>query len=290
MKYIFNIWARNGAMNSLPVFTAFQKGAAEQGWKISYNEDRGGVDVIWSVLWRGRMYGNKQIWERAKKNNRPVVVLEVGALDRNNTWKLGVGGVNNDAYFGEKGNNSDRANKLGLELKPWRTNRKGSILIAGQHNNSAQWSSPSAQTQWTMDCLHTIRQHTKKKIILRQHPRCPVRYSNLPTNTFVQTPKRIKGTYDDFDFDISKAYAVVNWSSNPGIIAAMNGVPVFTGPSSLASEVGNLDVNNINSPATPDRRQWLNDLAYTEWTTEELSTGYPIFRLTNYIKDAIIKV
>jgi hypothetical protein len=290
MKYTFNIWSHHGAMNSLPVFTAFQKGAQRQGWKISYNEDRGGIDVIWSVLWNGRMYRNKKIWETAKKNNQPIIVLEVGALHRNKTWKMGVGGINNDAYFGERNNNRERADRLGLELKPWKTNKKGSILVAGQHNNSGQWDNQSAQEQWTMDCLHTIRKHTKKTIVLRQHPRCSIRYSNLPTNTVLQIPKKIPGSYDDYDFNISKAYAVVNWSSNPGIIAAINGVPVFTGPSSLASDIGNSDLNDINNPATPDRRQWLNDLAYTEWTTEEISTGWPISRLTSYINNVNIKV
>jgi len=275
----FNLHKKYGALNSKPVFEAFEKGIKRLGYKT----DKNGIDVIWSVLWNGRMAANKAIWERAARERRPVIVLEVGALQRNKLWKMGVGGVNNDAYFGPRANDRQRADKLGLTLDPWRTN-DGPILFACQHNNSAQWNSPASQERWTTETIETIRKHTDRQIILRQHPRCPIRFKNLPANTILQLPKKIPNTYDDYDFDVSRAYAVINWSSNPGIIAAMRGVPVFTSFSSLAWSVANLDVNKINNPDTPDRRQWLNDLAHTEWTTEEIATGEPIARLTSVLK------
>ena len=275
----FNLHKKYGALNSKPVFEAFEKGIKRLGYKT----DKNGIDVIWSVLWNGRMAANKAIWERAARERRPVIVLEVGALQRNTLWKMGVGGVNNNAYFGPRANDRQRADKLGLKLDPWRTN-DGPILIACQHNNSAQWNSPTSQERWTTETIETIRKHTDRQIILRQHPRCPIRFKNLPANTILQLPKKIPNTYDDYDFDVTRAYAVINWSSNPGIIAAMRGVPVFTSFSSLAWSVANLDVNKINNPDTPDRRQWLNDLAHTEWTTEEIATGEPIARLTSVLK------
>ena len=61
----------------------------------------------------------------------------------------------------------------------------------------------------------------------------------------------------------------------------MAGVPVFVGPDSLAYDVGNSNLAKINNPSMPDRTQWLNDIAYTEWTIEEISTGFPIKRLTS---------
>jgi len=275
----FNLHKKYGALNSKPVFEAFEKGIKRLGYKT----DKNGIDVIWSVLWNGRMAANKAIWKQAARERRPVIVLEVGALQRNKLWKMGVGGVNNDAYFGPRANDRQRADKLGLTLDPWRTN-DGPILFACQHNNSAQWNSPASQERWTTETIETIRKHTDRQIILRQHPRCPIRFKNLPANTILQLPKKIPNTYDDYDFDVSRAYAVINWSSNPGIIAAMRGVPVFTSFSSLAWSVANLDVNKINNPDTPDRRQWLNDLAHTEWTTEEIATGEPIARLTSVLK------
>ena len=89
------------------------------------------------------------------------------------------------------------------------------------------------------------------------------------------------GSYDDYDFAVQDAYAVINWSSNPATHAVLEGIPVFVGPSSLAYDVGNTDLSKINNPSKPDRQQWLNDLAYTEWTTKEISEGKPLLRLTS---------
>ena len=137
---------------------------------------------------------------------------------------------------------------------------------------------------WVLNTIDTIRKRTDMDIVWR-----PLQSSNLPgiehefKNVRREQPNQIKDTYDDFDFDCTGAYAVVNWSSNPATEAVMNGVPVFVGPSSLAYDVGNEDLNTIGMPKRPDRTQWLNDIAYTEWTLEEIAQGKPLNRLTSYL-------
>ena len=77
-------------------------------------------------------------------------------------------------------------------------------------------------------------------------------------------------------------WATVSHSSNPGIHSCIAGVPSFVSSHSLAYPVAN-DINllhNIETPLTPDRSQWLNDYAYTEWTIKEISDGIPLKYLT----------
>ena len=78
-------------------------------------------------------------------------------------------------------------------------------------------------------------------------------------------------------------WATISYSSNPGIHSIINGIPAFVGPSSLAYDVGNdIDfLHDIEKPLTPDRQQWLNDYAHTEWTVQEISQGIPLNLLTN---------
>ena len=45
----------------------------------------------------------------------------------------------------------------------------------------------------------------------------------------------------------------------------------------------NKDFTTIGMPKRPDRTQWLNDIAYTEWTLEEIAQGKPLNRLTSYL-------
>ena len=36
------------------------------------------VALIWSVLWFGKMSANKRVWDHFRKQNKPVVVIDVG--------------------------------------------------------------------------------------------------------------------------------------------------------------------------------------------------------------------
>jgi hypothetical protein len=94
-------------------------------------------------------------------------------------------------------------------------------------------------------------------------------------------PTPIQGTYDNFDYDqcLKTAWAVINHNSGPGAQAVLAGVPAFVNSTSLAAPVGNLDLSRINDPARPDRTAWLEQLAHTEWYTEEIASGLPLGRL-----------
>jgi hypothetical protein len=93
----------------------------------------------------------------------------------------------------------------------------------------------------------------------------------------------IKGSYDDYDLQYKDAWSVVNWSSNPGVQAVREGVPAFVGSSSLAHDVALQDLTQIENPLMPDRQQWINDLAHTEYTIAEIAQGIPLNNLTQYM-------
>ena len=226
------------------------------------------------------MEPNKRIWQEFHRQNKKVLVIEVGNIKRNITWKVGINGINRKADFGQMGNGPDRANKFNLKYSPWRT-AGDHILICSQHDKSEQWKDMPPLNQYLHETIDKIREHSKRKIIIRTHPRCPVQL-NLKHESQVgmQVPKQIKDSYDDFDFDLTNCWAVVSESSNPGITAVLNGIPAFVGKDSLAYDVGNTDFSHIEDPKMPDRQQWLQDYAYTEWTTEEIAEGLPFSRLT----------
>jgi hypothetical protein len=279
----FSLWTQYGALNSKPVFDAFRTGARLLGYDCVDNSDNADVDVIWSVLWNGRMANNKAIWDRAMAQSKPVVVLEVGGIKRGTTWKVGLNGINRSGYFGDSNNNADRAASLGLSFKPWRTNGEY-ILIAGQHDKSLQWQGMPRMSNWVINTITEIRKHSDRPILFRPHPRCPLPHIEHEfKNVRRQDPRHVKGTYDDFDMSFSNIYATVSYSSNPGIHSVLEGVPAFVGPASLAYDAANdIDfLHDINNPYMPDRTQWLNDYAWTEFTVEEIATGLPLKRLTS---------
>ena len=279
----FSLWRQYGALNSRTVFDAFASSLLDAGHVVSDNDISSDVDVIWSVLWNGRMAGNERIWKDNKLKQKPTIVLEVGGIQRGTTWKVGLNGINRDAYFGPVGNDSVRADNLGLSLKPWRTTGKY-ILICGQHEKSQQWELMPNMTAWLGNTINNIRQYTDMDIVWRPHPRYPVQYVEQDFKDVIrQTPNKLESTYDDYDFNVRDAWATVCESSYPGSHSIIAGIPAFVSNSSLAYDAGN-DISfmhDIGNPYMPDRRQWLNDYAHTEYTLSEISAGLPLKHLTS---------
>jgi hypothetical protein len=76
--------------------------------------------------------------------------------------------------------------------------------------------------------------------------------------------------------DLHDAWCVISYNSSPGVVSAVEGVPVFVlDPArSQASEVANTDLRNIENPNREfDREQWLRRLAMSHWRLDELRNG-----------------
>jgi len=78
----FSLWRQYGALNSQPVWDAFEHSVIQAGHEVVHNHPNSDVDVIWSVLWHGRMTRNREIWKRAQKNNKPIIVQH----ERSQQW------------------------------------------------------------------------------------------------------------------------------------------------------------------------------------------------------------
>ena len=71
--------------------------------------------------------------------------------------------------------------------------------------------------------------------------------------------------------------------------SVFNGVPVFVSESSLCYEVGNPNYESLNNPIKPDRQQWVNKLAYTEWWIDEIREGIPWKRIKKQLEEKYFK-
>ena len=113
----FHLYRKHGALNSPPIFNAFENGIKVSGHMISNDENS--IPVIWSVLWNGRMAPNEKIYRHAIKNNLPIIIIEVGNLKRGITWRISCNHINRLGYFGNQDNlDFDRPKNLGIFLKP----------------------------------------------------------------------------------------------------------------------------------------------------------------------------
>ena len=270
----FRIHKENGALNSVPIFAALEQGIYKNGFSVvSHGQD---VDVIWSVLWNGRMQRNQAIYNQCRELKKPVLIVEVGNLKRGETWRISIDHIHGSGIFGNTINlNENRATHLGVNLKPVQLKRNEKILIACQHERSLQWEGQLPLAEWTRQKITEIRQFTDRPVVVRQHPRSAF-ILNFP-GVVVETPKKIIGTYDDFDIDYNY-HCVVNHNSGPAVQAAINGIPVICDQTSLAFPVSD-SIENIDNVTLPSREDWFLKLCHTEWTVEEIAAGIPINRL-----------
>jgi len=266
------------ALNSGPVLDAVLQGCNAHGVSTVANSMDADAAIIWSVLWHGRMQPNKKIYDHYRSLNKPVIIVEVGALYRNTTWKIAVNNITAQGYYGHQDNlDWDRPKKLNIGLSnPTIKNPK--IIVALQHALSLQVESIGDITSWATKTVEALQQVTDRPIIVRPHPRSKI---VLPPNINVELPCKLNNTYDSFDMHYD-CHAIVNYNSGIGIQAAINGVRPVVDSSSLAAPMG-ISLADIEKPYTVDRDSWLVQICHTEYTVEEIQKGLWLKR-TNIIQ------
>lgn len=242
--------------------------------------------LIWSVLWYGKMSANKRVWDHYRAQNKPVIVIEVGGLIRNTTWKLGINGINREANFAIPDIvGSERRKLLGIELQPWKDEGEY-ILITGQHACSEQWSDMPVMDRYYRDTIQQIREFSDKPIVVRSHPRYRESlHFNCDMNWYKDNgitwniPKHIQQSYDSFDLEymLKHTHYTVSHSSNAGISSIINGVPAVVSKSSLAYDMG----STHDALRYMDREEWLNKLCYVEYYPDEIQDQWR--RLRNFV-------
>ena len=267
------------ALNSIPVLQAVLDSLRGAGHTIEPNSMDADAAVIWSVLWAGRMAQNHEVWVRYRESGRPVIVVDIGALYRGETWKIALNSITANGYYGHTENlDWDRPQRLGINLAV-NLSRNPRIVIAAQHQKSLQVAGLVSMESWILEQIDKIKTVTDRPIVIRPHPRSALdvsRFKNI-TNVTVEQPQHIADTYDSYNLTFD-CHALVNHNSGPGIQAALAGTRPIVDSSSLAYPVS-IDLKNIEQPYDIDRDQWLVEICHTEYTVKEIEQGLWIQRL-----------
>jgi len=162
---------------------------------------------------------------------------------------------------------SDRWHKyFNKSIKPWRTGNK---VIVCPPTGAMEWMFDTHD--WLNTTVDALKQKTDREIVVRDKPMNPQvkRIDGVTTiNGFVKT------TQDNpLSEDLADAYCVVTLNSGVGVTAIIEGIPVVCGPECAAFPVSNT-LDAIEDLQTFDRQPWLNSLAHSQFTLEEMASGY----------------
>jgi len=251
------------------VLRAFHEGCgASKTLVTDWHYEPSDIAVIFGV-YKSRVpvsWPRGRIFSQQRNNNLDVIVLETGYINRgdgeNHHYAAGFNGLNGRADFRAVGMPDDRARLLGTSLKPWRA--KGNhVILCGQvpwdasvdHSDHLSWLSATSQE---------LQKRTKRKVIFRPHPL--VKHLDKIIES--------KWTTGPLADALEGAHAVVTFNSNAGVESTILGVPaICMDEGSMIWNIGSRTLNEIENPKMLDRAQWLNDLAYKQWTLDEMRAG-----------------
>lgn len=206
-------------------------------------------------------------------------------FQENKHQRVGVNGfLNRDALFGEdRDYPDDRLKQLGINYQGWKKNNGNKIVVALQLAGDASLRHNNIN-EWCKDTVDTLRKYTDRPIEIRTHPGVSAKGWGNHDELFRDL---LFGNYKNVSFvngreiawqdQILDAYCVVAYTSGLTIDAVVNGVPVIAcDEGNFAWNIGERKLSNIeNLLLAPDQQvhQWLKNLAYCQWTPEEMTSG-----------------
>lgn len=174
-----------------------------------------------------------------------------------------------------------------IEIKDWHQPGSAILLLLQRPGDSSLKNliaKHGTYDSFLKNTLTEIRKNTDRKIIIRLHParvdkqleiinRCNLKNIELSqNNTGAGLLNGGVGLYEDFN----RAWAVVGFNTNALTESACEGLPTFSlCSSSMAWPVSNKSLTTLEKPDVFDRQQWLNNLAYCQWRTDEIEQGLP---------------
>lgn len=220
------------------------------------------------ALFYGLAEGLRRVLDDYVSADRKAVYIDLGYWGRRKKsrydgfHKMSVNGRHPTAYFQKRIHPADRFERLGVPILPWRESGRH-IIVAGMSGKGA-YAEGHAPEQWERETIARLRQLTRRPIVYRPKPN-------------YLTARPIPGSIFQRDVPLEEAligaHAVVCHHSNVAVDAILAGVPAFCAKG-VAMPMCAPDLSMIEHPAMPDgREQWAADLAYTQWSVEEMKLG-----------------
>ena len=174
----------------------------------------------------------------------------------------------------------DRLERLSVEPATRKRVKGQAILVVGQvGGDSAHGMGTSRFRDWAEASIRTLRALTDGRIVWRCHPED--RYRIEGADGFSDPAE------ESLADALERSWLVVTWNSTAGLEAMIAGLPVIAeGPAVYSSLAWRLNQWSRVVPADPDElSRLLARLAYTQWSLEEIATGFP---LDHVLRDTVL--
>ena len=238
---------------------AFAAGLQRLGYQINYPKTVGPDDVL--VLWNRKPRTEGDI-RRFHAAGARVLICENGYIGQDakgqQLYAIALDGHNGSGRWEVGG--PERWHERGIDCKPWQAEKRGHIVVFAQRGiGSKDMASPN---QWDSRTAGALRVETGREVIIYSHPGLPACHPRIA---------------DEVARQVEGAYCVVVWASARGVRALVEGVPVvYHAPHWIAGKAAS---HGVLTRRMGDRLPAFVDLAWAQWTLEEIAAGVPFTRL-----------
>jgi hypothetical protein len=197
-------------------------------------------------------------------------------------WRVSVNGHQPLDYVKKATNDRDRADGMELSFAPWRKPRGESIVVDGASGKHHYFHAPASITRETLDAyahkisvdlIERLRQISQRHIIYRPKPSWK---GARPIEGAEYARGRLGVPDKEFSFDIDRGHVVITYGSNLCFDAALRGVPSLVLGHGIAGPISSRTLDDLEDPllaTDADRRQWLNNVAWSQFRMREFKDG-----------------
>jgi hypothetical protein len=263
------------------------------GVDYDYGEKYSNCDVaVMLGSWKpGRSNIHHIVRTSIVERSKSFICIETPLLGRqvfrpNKHQRVGINGfLNRDAIFGEDIDYpDDRLRDLGINYKGWKEKTGDKIIVAMQLAGDASLRHNDIN-QWCWDTIHQIREYSDRPIEIRTHPGVSDKgwgnheglFKDFAFTSSLKDISFVNGRDLPWEKHLKDAYCVVAYTSGLSIDAVVEGIPV------IACDEGNFawniaerklkNIENLKLESEENVQQWLQNLAYCQWTPQEMESG-----------------
>ena len=239
----------------------------------------------WKKVKKNRVHLDKQSHHVLKNdivdNHRgKLIIFETPLLNRklieeHDSYRVGLNHyMRGLSDFKNKNSSPDRFNSMGIDIKGWR-NQGDHVLVIGQNWNDASLFGISLEL-WIINTVRMLLKNTDRKIVVRDHPQNKGLLKDIVNDKFDYTKQVIYDTNIDIKDSLHNAWCTVSYTSGSSVDSIIEGIPVITCCEyNFIWPISSHSLEQIENPKCNSREQLLYDLAYTQWSVEEIRQGKP---------------
>lgn len=205
-----------------------------------------------------------------RQQGHEVLVMERGYLGDRFYWtSLAWNGLNGRATFPEYPDDGGERFTNHYRLSPWRECSGEYSVIMGQVPGDASLQGRNL-TPWYEATAVLAADAYAKPVLFRNHPVAVQKGHKIQ-------PRHTQPCIGELDAVLDKAEVVITYNSNSAVDAVVAGIPA------LAMDVGSMawDVTgrNVGDLVRPEREPWAYNLAWKQWSLDEIRSGVALKRL-----------